>query len=109
MQTITTVVNLMKAQRTLSAKAIFGLSVLLYFVLNFIPGFGVSYAEAECGGGGSGAGCHVCAAYFDNFNQWWHKDTWNPGNNDRQGGGYHSSTTQSNCHGAGYGFPITHE
>ena len=48
---------IVKAERTLLEKAIFGLSVLLFFLFGLVPGLTGSYAYGDCGGGGGGGGC----------------------------------------------------
>ena len=48
--------TIMKTKRSVREKVMFGLSVLLFALLNLVPGFITrgSYAEAQSGGGGGG-------------------------------------------------------
>jgi hypothetical protein len=55
-----TTITIMKTQKTLREKVIFGLSVVLFAVLYLVPGLSGSYAEAQCGGGGGGGGGNLC-------------------------------------------------
>ncbi len=60
-----TTITIMKTQKTLREKVIFGLSVVLFAVLYLVPRLSGSYAEAQCGGGGGGGGGDLCDEWGD--------------------------------------------
>lgn len=93
---IRTVVAIMKAQRSVSDKVIFGVSVILFFVLTLVPGLTGSYAEAQYDGGGGGASCFICDDWVDSgTGKVVHKDYYLFTND--QHGAYHSSTVVGGC------------
>jgi len=52
--------TIMKTPMTLREKVMFALSVLLFALLNLVPGLTGSYADAQYGGGGGGG--YICTS-----------------------------------------------